>query len=318
MKIAIKEIKNNYPDVFQLTWVVNNICSNKCSYCVPGLHSGNNHGYEWENAKIFLEELFKKYKKVHCSIAGGEPTMSPFFPDLCKMFYDNGHTLGMTSNGVRTKEYFEGIAPYLNYICFSYHPEFDDNNDLLYKASICMNHTNVTIRVMMHPKYWERSINFFNRCLENNHIMVEAVKVLEWGQTDLSTIDYSEEQLNWFNENITRNVNPIILLSNKKEGKIGSSFYLEDGTVDKFANAVDYINEGLTDFYGWKCDIGLEHFFIWADGAIRRGNCHVGGIIGNINQPNNIQWPTEPVTCNQHLCHCSTDVLMSKRKDQTI
>lgn len=313
MKIPIKEVKNNFPDVFQLTWVINNICSNSCSYCVPDLHAGTNHYYEWENAKIFLSELFKRHKKIHCSIAGGEPTMSPFFPDLCKMFFDNGHTLGITSNGVRTERYYSEISPYLNYICFSYHPEYDNNNDLLTKAKVCIPNTKVTIRVMMHPKYWERSIAFFNLCKENKNIAVETVKVLPWGQVDKSTIDYSEEQLLWFNSNDTRNMDPIIYLDNKEFANIGSDFHLIDGSIDKQADAVDYINEGLSDFYNWKCDIGLEHLFIWADGGIRRGNCQVGGWIGNINDPNNIQWPTEPIICNQHLCHCATDVLMSKR-----
>jgi organic radical activating enzyme len=314
MKIPIKEVKNNFPDVFQLTWVINNICSNKCSYCVPDLNSGTNHYYEWENTKIFLDELFKKHKKIHCSIAGGEPTMSPFFPDLCKIFYDNGHTLGVTTNGVRTERYYSEISPYLNYICFSYHPEYDDNNDLLSKAIVCVPNTKVTIRVMMHAKYWDRSIEFFNRCKENKNISIEAVKVLPWGQVDLSNIDYTEEQLNWFNSDATRNLESTIFLDNKEFANIGSNFYLENGTIDKNANAVDYINGGLTDFYNWKCDIGLEHFFIWADGTIRRGNCHVGGNIGNINDPHNIKWPIEPIVCNQHLCHCATDVLMSKRK----
>jgi organic radical activating enzyme len=71
-----------------LTWITNNICNNHCAYCPPILHTGKNHHYEWEKAKEFLYRLFSHYPRIHCSISGGEPTLSPFFKELVEIFYE--------------------------------------------------------------------------------------------------------------------------------------------------------------------------------------------------------------------------------------
>jgi hypothetical protein len=79
------------------------------------------------------------------------------------------------------------------------------------------------------------------------------------------------------------------------------------------ANCVDFINSGMTNFNGYSCDIGLKSLFISFDGDIFLANCMIGGSIGNINDPDNIQWPVSPVICNKDLCHCTSDVNISKR-----
>jgi organic radical activating enzyme len=313
MKFNIKEIKTIYPEIFQLTWVLNNICSNQCSYCNPFLYAGKNHNYKWENAKIFIDELFKRKNKINCSISGGEPTMSPFLLEICKLFFNNGHTIGITTNGTKSVQYYKEISKYLNHICFSYHPEYGDNNKLLEKIHACIENTKVTVRIMMHPTYWDESISFFVECLKNKNIGTEAVRILDRGQSDKNTYTYSDEQLKWFTFSQTRNNEAIIFIDNKEFTKMGSDFFLEDGTIDKNGHAVDYINEGLTDFYGWKCNIGLEHLYISAEGYIKRGNCEVGGFIGNIDEPLNIQWPENSIICNKHICFCTPDVLVSKK-----
>lgn len=314
MRIPIKEVVNNYPDVLQITWVINTICSNKCGYCVPALHSGTNHGYEWDAVKNFFEELFRRYSKIHVSIAGGEPTMSPFLLDLCKMVHERGSTVGLTSNGTRNVEYYEELSKYVNYIVFSYHPQYDDNNKVLEKIKASVPNCKASLRIMMDPKHWDRAINFFDKCEQDpfmKHFNMEAVKILDWTQEDRETLNYTPEQLDWFKGN--RRIDTIQALDNKDGGSIGSHFILEDGTVDHKGDAVDYINEGLSDFFGWQCDIGLESFFIFADGAVKRGNC-LGFYVGNINELDKMEWPKGPITCPWHICHCATDVLISKRR----
>jgi len=116
-KKIIKVIQKD-DSLMQLTWVINNICNNRCSYCVPALNSGIGHHYSWENADKFLDKLFEKYPKVHCSISGGEPSLSPFFPDLVKKFNYSGNTVGTTSNAFQPVEYWKDVSKYLYYICF--------------------------------------------------------------------------------------------------------------------------------------------------------------------------------------------------------
>ena len=62
------EIKQAKP-AFYLTWVINNICTNKCSYCPPSLHNGKNHHYDWNQAKKFINNLFAKQVLYQLSYA---------------------------------------------------------------------------------------------------------------------------------------------------------------------------------------------------------------------------------------------------------
>jgi organic radical activating enzyme len=315
MKIPIKEVVNNFPDVLQITWVINTICSNKCNYCVPALHSGKNHYYDWDIVEPFFTELFKRYPKIHVSIAGGEPTMSPFLIRLCKMIHEKGSTVGLTSNGTRNVEYYTELSKYVNYIVFSYHPQYGDVNNVLSKIEASLPNCHCSLRIMMDPKHWETSVNFHEK-VKNSEIMkhfnMEAVKILDWGQEDRETLNYTEEQLEWF-KNVDARVGTHERIHKNSDASIGSNFILEDGSVEEWGDAVDYINEGLSDFHGWECDIGLEHFFIFADGNIKRGNC-LGFEVGNILRLDEVKWPTGPITCPWHICHCATDVLISKRR----
>ncbi len=317
MRVPIKEVVNNFPDVLQITWVINTICSNKCNYCVPDLHSGTNHGYEWDVVKLFFEEIFKRYPKIHVSIAGGEPTMSPFLLNLCKMIHEKGSTVGLTSNGTRNVEYYKELSKYVNYIVFSYHPQYGDRNKVLEKIEAAVDNCHCSLRIMMDPKHWDHAVEMFNNT-KNHELMqyfnMEAVRILDWQQEDRETLNYTNEQLEWFKWDTrvdTMTIKPTV----KESAKIGSNFILENGTIDANGDAVDYINEGLSDFFGWECDIGLESFFIFADGGIKRGNC-LGFYVGNINELDKINWPKESIKCPWHICHCATDVLISKRKPE--
>jgi hypothetical protein len=36
-------------------------------------------------------------------------------------------------------------------------------------------------------------------------------------------------------------------------------------------------------------------------------------VIGDINDPDNIIWPKDSVICMKDICHCTTDVLITKQ-----
>jgi 2-iminoacetate synthase ThiH len=55
---SIIEIKQQVPAMY-LTWVINNICTNACSYCHPNLHTGTNHNYDWSHAEEFIDQVRK-------------------------------------------------------------------------------------------------------------------------------------------------------------------------------------------------------------------------------------------------------------------
>jgi organic radical activating enzyme len=310
MKKIIKIEQQDNAPMF-LTWVINNICTNACSYCPSVLHDGKNHHYNWEKAREFFKILFQRYPNIHCSVSGGEPSVSPFLPEIAKIFHEANHTLGLTSNAAKPVDYWDNISPYLNYICFSYHPEFPDKK-FVEKVSTAGNHTFVTARVMMYPSMWDHCVEMYNQLKELSHIFVEPVRILDWGGLDKFAFKYTDEQLQFFIDNARI---PRILghLTHVKSPIITPTFYLDDGTIDSKPNTVDYINAGMTNFSGYSCEIGLKALFINYNGDVFLGNCLINGAIGNINSPENIRWPDAPVICNKDLCHCTSDVNINKR-----
>lgn len=300
-----------------LTWIINNICTNRCSYCPKDLHTGTNHNYDWENARKFFLMMFDKYPKIHCSVAGGEPSVSPFLPELVKIFYQRGHTIGITSNAAKTVNYWNDISPYLNYISFSYHPEFSDTK-FIDKVKAASEHTAVTARVMMHPKHWDHCLETYNKLLAIDTILVEVVRIIDWGGgSDPNASIYSQQQIDWFTDNAYKGLNRSgysIHYMNKgfRPAEIGARFYFNDGKNERADSVVALINQGLTNFYGYECEIGLKSLFINHEGYVFLGNCAIGGPIGHINDPTHIRWPKRSVICTKTLCHCTTDVAINK------
>ena len=310
------------PNVMQLTWVINNICTNACSYCPKGLHDGKNHHYEWNNAKKFVNELMARHKKINISIAGGEPTLSPHLPELVKMFHDKGNTVTVTTNGARSPRYYEEIGPYINGICFSFHPSFEDPN-FKEKVEVANKYSGTTVRVMMDTRYWDRCVEIYQYYVNQADVSVEAVRLQDWSVGNTLGRNYTPEQDKWILANPHRSVKLSFgaVLNFMKPRKIpvlmGCKYHWDDGTTTDRPDTIDIINSGLNDFRGWECDIGLESLFVHYDGDIQRANCRQGTptrIIGNINEPELIQWPTKPEICVQKECHCSTDIIISKRK----
>ena len=322
MKTLMRSLNDNYTPVIKIqrhtkglmvvTWVINNICTNACKYCPPNLHTGSNHHYDWENAKRFWQILLSKYPKMHVSISGGEPTLSPFLLDFCKMVSDSGNKVGITTNLARTPRYMRTLAPYLEYCSASYHPSFEDKN-FLEKALAAAEHTPTNIRVMMDSSYWDKSIKFLERCKQHKNITIETVKVIDWMPGNKAGREYSEDQLKWF-ENTDLFQDAEQMPKRKSTFKSTSNIIFADGEVlDSNGQEQELINNGKTNFKGWRCNMGMESLFIQYTGKIYLANCFQGGVIGDINDPDNISWPKDSVICEKDICHCTTDVLITKQ-----
>lgn len=305
----IIEIRQHDNDLMHLTWTINNICTNKCSYCPENLHNGVNHNYEWSNAKKFFQELFQRYPKLHCSITGGEPSVSPFLEEMTDIFVDAGHTIGLTSNAAKSITYWKNLSKKLNYICFSYHAEFPDPRFII-KVSEAAKYTQVTVRVLMHPQHWDHCLQVYKNLNAFNYFLTEPVKIMDWGRSQHHV--YNSEQLTWFAnyKTVRKNLNH---LHNHRYPKICSDVIFDDNSIDTSPNIIDYINSNQTNFNGYECQAGLKLLYVDFLGDVYLANCGINGIIGNINDPINIQWPKDAVICNKNICHCATDVNANKK-----
>mgnify|MGYP001173154137 FL=1 len=314
----VVKIQRRTNNLMLITWVINNICTNACDYCPTSLHNGSNHNYEWSNAKQFWQTLLSKYDKLQVAISGGEPTLSPFLLDFCKMIHDAGNKVGITTNLARTSRYMQSLAPYLAYCSASYHPSYEDK-DFLEKALSIANITPINLRVMMDGRYWDKGLKFLESCKPHKNITVEAVKVLKWTKRGKGH-HYTEEQLKWFKEytsttgiEITDELGVKTYFTQKIDDR--SDIHFADGEViNSYGREQELINAGKSNFKGWKCNMGLESFFIQWSGKVYLANCMQEGAIGDINKPDQIIWPTSSVICKRNRCHCASDVLITKEK----
>lgn len=324
MNKKISAIKND-TDCLTLTWIINHFCTNHCSYCNPILHRGKNKQYEWEDIERFFLTLTKKYKKIHCAISGGEPSVSPYFVKSLEFFKEHNISVGITSNGARDISFWGKYSKYLRYICFSYHPSYADplfEEKVLAASENC----DIAVRVMMDTRHWGDTVEkYFHFCklqLKNKYQWrVEPVKILltaidynNADQINPETVgaNYSEAQLRWIQDNS----NGIRLLGSRSNGPSNRShpvFFYKDGSKEEHGNTNYLIANNQNDFRKWECNIGIESLFIAADGQVNRGNCHVGKNIYNIKNKEQFIVPSLPILCTQKVCGCNTDVGISKK-----
>jgi hypothetical protein len=302
----ILEITANEP-VFQLTWSINNICTNHCRYCPTMLHSGQNHHYDWSHAERFALALMDRYPNIQLAIAGGEPTVSPWLKDLINLFVSRGHKVGITSNGVRAAHYWADCRP--DYICLSYHAEYADDSWLTRAIATHQLIPHTTARIMMDPLRWDQCERAY-RMLCATPMGVEAVRILDWGGNS-QQVHYTEEQLAWLDKCQNKRPRPF----NTTKLEYSATVHYLDGKKKEYASgpwANQLISQNRHYFTGWQCDIGLNSLFVQYDGSYRRGNCSQGGYIGWLQDPV-LKFPTESVICELNHCHCTTDILTPKR-----
>jgi hypothetical protein len=84
----------------------------------------------------------------------------------------------------------------------------------------------------------------------------------------------------------------------------------QDGTHE-IANPPELIAQGLNNWQGWNCNIGLENIVVDFSGQVRRGWCGVGGVIGNVSDPV-FNFPEKPILCNVKNCYCGLDIMATK------
>jgi MoaA/NifB/PqqE/SkfB family radical SAM enzyme len=309
----IIKVEQESNSAFYLTWIINNICTNQCSYCSSDLYTGKNHNYDWDNARKFFDILFEKYGKVFCSIAGGEPSLSPFLPEIVKTFHDRGSGVNITTNGAKTVNYWETISPYISTISFSWHPQFVDPK-FLQKVLAAGKNTRVSVKIMMYRDYWQQAVdafNYYKNIQEINNIT--PVRIYDWGNNiDREAHEYEDYQLEWFDKNTS--VFFKIPRQPYDDPSKNLKFYLDNDTIISKPNIANYINQGYTHFKNYTCEIGIKHLYVDWRGDVYRGNCLVGNRIGHIDSPESIQWPSGPIICDKDLCSCATDVIINKER----
>lgn len=315
-----------------ITWILNNVCTYSCRYCPPNLHNGTNPKYDWEEIEPFIDKIFQQYKKqfgtnITFALSGGEPTVSRFFPELVKEINSRGGSVGITTNLTRSVRFIEDNFGYLSYAACSFHPSMaftrNDVDDFIEKIKVAEKYTNVSVRVMLDPEYWDQTIEFIDRLFEEVKSNVDVVYIQDqYGGSieKICELSYTPKQQsyieNYKNLNMKKSTVKIFSKIDKNKQRKKPIVYYENGQSEELISPQKYINSGETRFFDYSCNIGKESLFIKYDGSIRRANCTVGGSnIGTIENFKDIEWQdmSTPVRCTIGWCACGADVPVSKK-----
>ena len=87
------------------------------------------------------------------------------------------------------------------------------------------------------------------------------------------------------------------------------------GKSKVFDNANLIMERGQNTWKGWKCMIGIEALVVNLNGTITSGNsCFLNLKHGNINKPDEIDFPIDGRICPQTWCSCVSDTEVTKFK----
>jgi organic radical activating enzyme len=175
-----------YNNSFIIHWLVGKKCNFNCSYCPDMWHdpkAKNKSLAELQKAWIRMTEINQtKKQKYDLSFLGGENTLNkdflPFLIWLREAYNDILENVGMITNGTANINYYKECIKYCNWITFSTHSEFM-NEEKFFSIVVETNElsklTNCHIRVNIMDEPWHKERNleykkFLDYCKIDNYI----------------------------------------------------------------------------------------------------------------------------------------------------
>jgi len=315
---------NRLQNLFWVHWNMGKRCNYDCVYCPDNLHDMTSKHRSLDNLKEIFHRLnnnVAEWKKIRIWFTGGEPTVNPKFLDFCKWlkeeYPDRVATLGLNTNGSRTKSYYLELLQYVNKVQYSSH--FQYLQDEKFMAILAASpRKKISLNLMMEPEYWDRAVKLVEFCEENNvNFHLKRIRPKSTWDSDNRKYSpyYTKEQIRWLE---TKEHTVLVDEETGVAHHKPDIFVYEDydsGPQQMWSN--DIIKREEDNYKGWSCGVGLEGLQIWVDGNITRGVCKVGGVIGHIDDE---VWdlPNEFVICSKNRCSCAADMKNTRYKDETV
>lgn len=304
------------PSYFVVDWMLHDRCTYDCSYCPPMNKWGSDSWLNLSTITEFCENLEKHVQrvnptsKIHCLFTGGEPTVWKDFSKLVDILSARGWLLSVNSNGSRSARWWEENAKKFCGITLSYHTEGVEDDDFMAKVKICEQYTKTSINIMLNPNgvWFQKAIRFSKRLHDETNLagIVHHQIQYNFGQQEINVIAYDDIQLAKIPTLVNRS--PAAKMDIVHDNYVAK---FDDNTV-KRCNGIEIINNKQANFWGWRCNVGLDSVFIDAAGNLSRGTCRVNGTFGNILKPDDIHWPVTSAKCPYTWCGCITDILNEK------
>jgi sulfatase maturation enzyme AslB (radical SAM superfamily) len=325
------EIKNNKPKLLKLMYDLGNTCNYKCWYCFPGSNTGTDPFPDVEVVKYNLVRILDYYyengiNEIQLNFLGGEPTLWADLGTLIEYVSNNvkrdpkKHQLRITmqTNGSRTLRWWKEYGQYFDHVSVSVHHERVDVDHVCKVADILIEKkVSFLATVLMDHSAWDKCRSLVDRLIEYKTKFIVLAKPIHVN----GEVNYTEEQREYLN--VARKKNPSLyqiwehLDKWSKLPKYTAIF--DDGTKENVRTDHYFIMNMLNRFKGWECTLSINWLQIMRDGNLT-GTCRQK-LFGldyyyNINDPDFINKfnPTlQPVICEQTMCTCAGEAVLTKK-----
>lgn len=203
-------------DYFMINWRFDIRCNYDCCYCDAEWHSNSSPIRTLEELQLTWQNIMAsvdtKGRKIKLAFYGGEPTANRNFLPLVEWLYANygdrlGH-VGFSTNGSAPVKIYERLIGYMDWISFSTHSEFWDE-DHFFRTVLAVkaltNGTDKRINVSIMDEPWNQDrVAYYKELLTANAIDFKP-GVIRWEHAiRLDPKINTKNKLYKFNDNQTR------------------------------------------------------------------------------------------------------------------
>lgn len=155
------------PKYFSISWMLGSLCNYDCMYCPAEYHDSTSLPHDlqtlqtaWKNIHAKTQHLDLLYK---ITFTGGEVTANKNFLPLLQWLrheYNDIAIIGITTNGSASLNYYTKLSKVVEYISFSTHSEFMDEQKFFNKALALhkiMQGPQKSFHVNVMDEYWNQS-----------------------------------------------------------------------------------------------------------------------------------------------------------------
>jgi len=325
--ISIDHLNPKNKDVLAVNWLLTNLCNYRCSYCSEEIHDGSITPLEIEKILNFCTNLIQnaksKNKEVFFEFNGGEVTYFPKIERLIDHIYDNGAKVGVITNGSRPLKWWQSIGHKIDSVLLSFHLEFANLDKFIEVIKFLEKDSNrkVHLNVMIIPGRFEECYKAAVKIKKQSLASISLQRLLENHTTENDTLyPYTDEEKRRMIEFKTkrylkRSVKKVIsyVLGDKAYEARGKMLKTLEDKSSKPVSTDELVTSGQSRFKNWECMAGVENLAIDWHGNITRGQCGVGGMLGNIKDED-LNLDIKPIICNRDFCYCGFDLLCTKNK----
>ena len=287
---------------FVVYWMLGNVCTYKCSYCPPHIHSGTVAYHPLEIIQRTLRDL---PVNTAVTLSGGEPTYHPEFEKIVLEKPDK-LLINILTNGSRPYSFWERIIDKLNYVTLSYHIEFTNLERFLETAKLIFHiskRLGIINLVMKHDR-WDECIQTYAVIKDAGLPVTAKPEMTTLGFNAVISPNYTEDQRQWLTKmSTTQQIDGITMLD--KNNKI----------IDT-TNPTHLLSSNQNNFTGWECHASITRMLITPQGKVYDTQCQQQRLLGTIYDGFTI--PTDPMICKTSYCWCYNDLSAKKVKISVI